>query len=48
MIAATVTRGKTYDGFSGQFFRIFEINFFCFAVAIYDLVDHVETMHGLC
>ena len=28
------TRGATYDDFSGQFFRIFEIIIFCFVVAI--------------
>ena len=27
-------RGATYDDFSGQFFRIFEIIIFCFVVAI--------------
>ena len=31
--------------YSGQFFQIF---FFCFVVAICDLVQDVETMHGQC
>ena len=35
------------DDFSGQFFRIFEIIIFCFAVAICDLVHAVEATHGL-
>ena len=33
-----LARGATYDDFSGQFFRIFEIIIFCFVVAICDLV----------
>ena len=41
------TRGTTYDGFSGQFFRIFEIIFVCFVVAMSDLVQDVEAIHGL-
>ena len=32
------------DGFSGQFFRIFEIIIFCFVVAIFDLVHDVEAI----
>ena len=43
----TKTRGATYDDFSGQFFRIFEIIIFCFVVAICDLVHTVEAMYGL-
>ena len=39
------TRGATYDNFSGQFFRIFEIIICCFVVAICDLVHDVETIH---
>ena len=35
------------DGFSGQFFRIFEIIIFCFVVAICDLVHAVDAMYGL-
>ena len=31
-----------------NFFRIFEIIFFCFVVAIFDLVHDVEAIHGLC
>ena len=39
----------TWDGFSAQFFRIFEIYFFfCFFVAMSDLVHDVEAIHGLC
>ena len=30
-----------------NFFRIFEINIFCFVVAICDLVHAVEAMYGL-
>ena len=37
-----------WDGFSGQFFRIFEIIIFCFVVALYDLVHDVEAIHDLC
>ena len=33
--------------FSGHFFRIFEINIFCFVVAICDLVHDVETIFHL-
>ena len=29
-----ITRGASYDDFSGQFFRIFEIIIFCFVDAI--------------
>ena len=32
------------NGFNGQFFHIFEKNFFCFAVAIFDLVQDVEAI----
>ena len=42
-----LTRGATYDDFSGQFFRIFEIIIVCFVVAICDLVHVVEAMYGL-
>ena len=38
------SRGTTYDGFSGQFFRIFEIKLFCFVVALSDLVHDVEAI----
>ena len=43
------TRGTTYDGFSGQFFRIFEIIIFCFAVTIlvFDLVHDVDAIFHL-
>ena len=40
-------RGATWDDFSGQFFLIFEIIIFCFAVAICDLVHDVETIFHL-
>ena len=43
----TISRGATYDDFSGQFFRIFEITIFCFIVAICDLVHDVETIFRL-
>ena len=29
------------------FFRVFKNTFFCFAIAIFDLVHDVEAMHGL-
>ena len=35
------------DDFSGQF-EIFKTIFFCFIVAIFDLVHDVETMYDLC
>ena len=35
------------DGFSGQFFRIFEIIIFCFVVDICDLVHDVEAIFHL-
>ena len=41
------SRGATYDDFSGQFFRIFEIIIFCCVVAICDLVHDVETIFHL-
>ena len=34
-------------GFSGQFFRIFEIKFRCFVIAIVDLVHDVEAIFRL-
>ena len=40
----TVRFSTEGDGFSGQIFRIFEIKFFCFVVAICDLVHGVETI----
>ena len=43
----TYTWGATYDDFSGQCFRIFEILIFCFVVAICDLVHDVETIFHL-
>ena len=37
------------DGFSGQFFLFFKLFFFfCFVVAICDLVNDVEAIHDLC
>ena len=41
-------KGTTYAYFIGQFFRIFEIKLFCFVVAMSDVVDNVEAMHGQC
>ena len=36
-------------GFSGHCFRMFDINIFvCFVVAKSDLIDDIETTHGLC
>ena len=35
------------DSFSGQIFLIFEIDLFCFVVAISDLVHNVEVVHGI-
>ena len=40
-------RGATYDDFSGQFFRIFQIIIFCFVVAVCDLVHDVKAMYDL-
>ena len=42
-----ISGASTYDDFSGQFFRIFEIINFCFFVAIFDLVHDVETIFHL-
>ena len=42
-----LSRGATWDDFSGQFFRIFEITIFRFVVAICDLVHAVEATYGL-
>ena len=36
------------DGFKGQCFQIYEIIFFCFVVAIFDLMHDVEDKHDLC
>ena len=41
IIKLAITRGATYNNFSGQFFHIFEIIIFCFLVAICDLVHDV-------
>ena len=41
-------QGAQYDGFSGQFFHIFEIKLFYFVLGMSDLVHDVETIHGLC
>ena len=40
-------RGATYDDFSCQYVRIFEIIIFCYVLAICDLVHAVEAMYGL-
>ena len=45
-----LTRGAPYDDFSGQRFKfvfLIFIIFFCFVVAICDLVHDVETMFYL-
>ena len=34
--------------FCSQFFRIFEKNFFCFVVAIFDLVDDEDMAYVYC
>ena len=39
---------KKQDGFSSHFFRIFEMYFLNFVVAIFDLVYGVEAIHDLC
>ena len=44
MLQLSLSTGATYDDFSGQIFRIFEIIIFCFVVAICDLVHDVETI----
>ena len=36
------SRGTIEDGFSGQFFRIFEIIFFCCVVEICDIVKYAN------
>ena len=48
IVRADCTRCTTYNGFSGQFFRIFEKKKFCFAVSICDLVHDVDAIHSLC
>ena len=35
------------DGFSGQFFRIFEIITLCFVVAVFDLVHTMKAIYHL-
>ena len=42
-----ISRGATYDDFSGQYFGIFGIIIFCSVVPICDLVHDVEAMYGL-
>ena len=37
----------TISGFSGQFFHIFEIKYFCFVVAIFHLMHNVEAIFHL-
>ena len=37
-------RGTMLDGFNGKLFRIFESYYFCFAVAIFDLLRDFETI----
>ena len=47
-LKARLARDTKYDGFSGQFFRVFEIIIFCFVVAIFDLVHDVAAIHCIC
>ena len=42
MVHNSFTRGTMKDGFSGQFFRIFEISKFCFVIAIFELTHDVK------
>ena len=42
-----ISRAATYDGFSGQYFRIFEIIIFCFFVHICVQVHDVEAIFHL-
>ena len=46
-MSTSTPRGATWDDFSGQCFRIFEIIIFCFVVAICDLVHDVSTIFHL-
>ena len=48
LLAVNIGHVKGYNvgGFTGQFFRIFE-SFFCFVVAIFDLVHDVEVIFHL-
>ena len=39
--------GTTLDGLNGQFFCSFFNSFFCFVVAIFDLVHDVKAIYGL-
>ena len=43
--AISSAKSTTQDGFSGDLFRNFEVNFFCFVVAICDLVHDVAISH---
>ena len=45
--SSSFSRGATYDDFSGQYFRIFEIIICCFVVAICNLMHDVETIFHL-
>ena len=48
-VICLIFKGYNLDGFSGQFFRFFFfIKWFCFLVAIFDLVHYVEAIHDLC
>ena len=42
-----LTWGTMYDGFSGQFFRVFEIIFFCFDFAIFTILHNVKAIDDL-
>ena len=41
-----LSMGTTQDGFSGHFFRNFEINFVFFIVSMSDLVHDVEAIYS--
>ena len=42
-----LARGATWDDFSGQWFRFFEIIIFCFLVILCDVVHDVKTIFHL-
>ena len=44
----TISRGTTFAGLSGHFFRMFEIKSFCVDVVLCDLEQDLRTIHGIC
>ena len=46
--AKNIYKAYNVGWFKWSFFRIFEINIFCFVVAIFDLVHNVEAIRGMC